>query len=300
MKVLSFGEILWDVINGVEHLGGAPFNFAAHIARCGHESFMVSRLGRDDLGKRAFQLSAEYGVDGRLIQWDGSHPTGIVDVTLTDGQPDYFIRQNTAYDYIDAEETSAALRNLHFDVFYFGSLSQRSPESAKALFRILSEKQFNYILYDVNLRKHGFTQDIIRKSLSVCSIFKLNTEEVPVISTMLAGTSLPLESFCTFLKSGYPQLRLIIITASEKGCYVFDQRLSAIDGKRVDVCDAVGAGDAFSASFMHVYAGTHDPVAAARVANQIGAFVASKEGPIPVYTPEIRTLLSRAVTPAGV
>ena len=50
MKVLAFGEILWDVINGVEHLGGAPFNFAAHMAQCGHETFMVSRLGMDELG----------------------------------------------------------------------------------------------------------------------------------------------------------------------------------------------------------------------------------------------------------
>jgi fructokinase len=31
--VVSFGEILWDVIEGVPHLGGAPFNFAAHCVR---------------------------------------------------------------------------------------------------------------------------------------------------------------------------------------------------------------------------------------------------------------------------
>ena len=27
--IVAFGEILWDVIDGVPHLGGAPFNFAA-------------------------------------------------------------------------------------------------------------------------------------------------------------------------------------------------------------------------------------------------------------------------------
>ena len=30
--MVAFGEILWDVIDGVPHLGGAPFNFAAHAA----------------------------------------------------------------------------------------------------------------------------------------------------------------------------------------------------------------------------------------------------------------------------
>jgi fructokinase len=32
MKVLAFGEILWDIIEKEEHLGGAPFNFIAHTA----------------------------------------------------------------------------------------------------------------------------------------------------------------------------------------------------------------------------------------------------------------------------
>ena len=36
--VVSFGEILWDVIGGVPYLGGVPFNFAAHFAQgCSHE-----------------------------------------------------------------------------------------------------------------------------------------------------------------------------------------------------------------------------------------------------------------------
>ena len=159
------------------------------------------------------------------------------------------------------------------------------------MFSILAEKKFEHIFYDVNLRKNGYSEEIIRKSLSACSIFKLNTDEVAVISTMLAGSLLPLEDFCGLLKSTYPRLGLIVITASEKGCYVFDQKLMAIPGKAVEVSDAVGAGDAFSASFMHVYSRQRDPAEAAKVANQVGAFVASKEGPIPLYSPEVSQLL---------
>ena len=29
MDVVALGEILWDVIDGVSHICGAPFNFAA-------------------------------------------------------------------------------------------------------------------------------------------------------------------------------------------------------------------------------------------------------------------------------
>ena len=34
-KVLSYGEILWDVIDGQAKIGGAPFNLAGHLARLG-------------------------------------------------------------------------------------------------------------------------------------------------------------------------------------------------------------------------------------------------------------------------
>jgi fructokinase len=291
MKVLAFGEILWDIINGIEHLGGAPFNFAAHAAQCGNESYMISRLGKDALGKRAFQLSKEYGVDTTFIQWDDLFPTGTVDVTLTNGQPDYFIREQVAYDHISARDIVTSLKDLQFDVFYFGSLSQRSPVSAEALFAILSSNRFKHIFYDVNLRKNGFTENVIRKSLAACTIFKLNSDEVNVISKLLWDSVLPVEQFCFSLKSRFPNINLVVVTASEKGCYVFEDHLITVPGTLVEVSDAVGAGDAFSAAFMHVYASTGDAFKAAQVANKVGAFVATKHGAIPVYSTAIAAML---------
>lgn len=35
MKVLSFGELLWDIIEGKPYIGGAPFNLACHLAKMG-------------------------------------------------------------------------------------------------------------------------------------------------------------------------------------------------------------------------------------------------------------------------
>ena len=46
MRILSVGEILWDVIGPTEHLGGAPLNFAAHIQKLGHEVFLLERRRR--------------------------------------------------------------------------------------------------------------------------------------------------------------------------------------------------------------------------------------------------------------
>jgi fructokinase len=291
---LAFGEILWDVINGSEHLGGAPFNFAAHMAQCGNESFIISRLGSDFLGMRAFNKSKAYNVNVSLIEWDELYPTGTVDVALKDGQPEYTIRQEVAYDFIKAEAAMPMLEKYKFDIFYFGSLAQRNSTSSETLSKILSAGRFKHIFYDVNLRKAGYTENIVRNSLSACTIFKLNADEVPVISEIFTGTTLSHENFCKCIKALYPNIRIIIITASEKGCFIFvEGGLVFCPGTPVQVTDAVGAGDAFSACFMHVYASVGDARIAARAANEVGAFVATKHGAIPEYSSTIKELLNK-------
>ena len=79
MKVLSFGEILWDIIEGKAHLGGAPLNFAAHSAQCGAESYMISRLGEDEYGQKAYKKLEELNVNISTVQFDSLHPTGTVE-----------------------------------------------------------------------------------------------------------------------------------------------------------------------------------------------------------------------------
>ncbi len=291
MKVLAFGEILWDIIEGREHLGGAAFNFAAHMAQCGNSAHIISRVGRDSLGDTAINESIAYGVDASFIQRDDSFPTGVVDVTLTEGQPQYVIRPDAAFDYISADPILPRLEVKYVDVFYFGSLAQRNVISEQALYRILSGNNFKHIFYDVNLRKSCYSEKIIRNSLAACTILKLNKEEVRTVSQLITGYQLSEDAFCRWVKSLYPTIRLIIITASESGCFIYESDLLYVPGTPVTVCDAVGSGDAFSASFMHMYAASGDAVMAARAANQVGAFVTTQAGAIPKYSPKIASIL---------
>ena len=97
---MAFGEILWDVIDGVPHIGGAPFNFAAHVAKCGLTSSIISSVGEDDLGRRAKEQVAALGVDGTFVSVHPSLPTGTVNVTLNNGIPSYEIVKPVAWDEI--------------------------------------------------------------------------------------------------------------------------------------------------------------------------------------------------------
>jgi fructokinase len=289
MKVLAFGEILWDIIDGHEHLGGAPFNFAAHSVQCGDEAFIISRLGNDALGRRAFDQCKQHGVNTSLIQWDDDHGTGTVDVRLNNGQPDYTINKNVAYDFISNTPQLKSIGTDYFDVFYFGSLAQRNPVSSETLQSILRQCSFKHIFYDVNLRKEGYSAEIINWSLSAASIFKLNHEEVPVLSSLLFNQKLTNDLFCMKVCLKFPNLKLVIITAAEKGCYVFyDGKLNHTPCASVKVADAVGAGDAFSAAFMNTISKHNNPIEASRVANMVGGFVASQPGAIPSYPNELQ------------
>ncbi|MEL7006095.1 MAG: PfkB family carbohydrate kinase, partial [Bacteroidota bacterium] len=138
MKVISFGEILWDIIEGAYHIGGAPFNFAAHLTQCGADVAMISRLGKDEIGKRAFQAVCDLSVGTKYLQWDTKHPTGTVNVFLQNGQPTYTIHPEVAYDYIDFENLKlAGLLEDEIDIFSFGTLAQRHEKSRNTLNQIL-------------------------------------------------------------------------------------------------------------------------------------------------------------------
>jgi fructokinase len=286
MKVLAFGEILWDIIKDEEFVGGAPFNFAAHSAQCGNEAYIISRVGDDRLGAKAIDLCRTFQVKSQFVQIDPNHPTGVVDVVLAKGQPDYSIREDVAYDYIEAKGVED-LDDQAFDVLYFGSLAQRS-RSASALDWILENHKFPFVFYDVNIRKSLDHGRILKRSLPRCNIVKMNTEEVSVVSAALNVQDVSDEDVCHKLVETYPNINVIIITAAEKGCFVFyGGHFYYIPGIPVVVEDAIGAGDAFSAAFMNEYFRTGDPVGAASVANRVGGFVASRRGPIPMYTEEI-------------
>ena len=53
ITVAGIGEILWDVLEDNEKLGGAPINFAYHINALGGRGIPISTVGEDERGRRA-------------------------------------------------------------------------------------------------------------------------------------------------------------------------------------------------------------------------------------------------------
>ena len=105
IRALTFGEALFDIIEGSAHLGGAPLNLAAHLAKLGAKTAVITAVGKDEFGKILLARAEEMGIDTSYILIDENRPTGAVSVKLEDeGIPIFTINEGVAWDAITPDE----------------------------------------------------------------------------------------------------------------------------------------------------------------------------------------------------
>lgn len=292
-RLLSFGEVLWDIIEGKPHIGGAPFNLAAHAVRCRMESYLVTRVGADELGRRALSEIDRLNVKRKYVEAGGAHPTGTVTVTLSDkGQPSYVIHENVAWDFINVNRVAAAaLLPEHFDVVCFGTLVQREKTSRESLRRVLTSLKSVPAFYDVNIRQNFYSKKIVVEGLKRATVLKLNDGEVHTLARLVFRKDMTVPDFARAIQGDFP-VKVVLVTMGAKGCLVAEGgTVVKIKGYIVRVSDTVGSGDAFSAAFLSGWLQGKSAVEAAEMGNVLGAYVASRRGAIPDYNDEIRNAL---------
>ena len=282
-KILAFGEVLFDVIEGQYHLGGASLNVAAHLAKLGNEAYLISAAGNDQLGTSVLETVQQYGIQTNFIS-ENTFPTGTVDVTLKNGQPSYIIHENVAWDYITLSDSKyAEISATNWDCFYFGLLSQRSKTNHETLEKLFAQNHFTEVFFDVNIRQNFYSKEGIEWSLSKATIFKLNDEEIDLISKLLYHEKLEMKTFAQKVATDF-QLKLIIITQGADGASVLDgNELIKVEGFPAKVIDTVGAGDSFSSAFLNFYLAGMHVSEAVKIGCKLGALVASSSGAVPSY-----------------
>ena len=244
--VAGIGELLWDVLPTGKQVGGAPCNFAFHAMQAGCESFVFSAVGSDQPGDELLSALARLNINCEFIQCN-SFPTGTVTVTLNEkGHPQYVIHENTAWDNI-LFNTKTETKIKELDAVCFGSLGQRNPISAATIQRVLiTVKPGCMKVFDINLRQHFYSPEIILKSLEFATILKLNDEELPLLSDLFVLTG-EVKNQLTQLLDRF-NLRTIVYTMGEKGSIIMTgNEYSFLESPKVVVADTVGAGDSFTA-----------------------------------------------------
>ena len=287
-EIICIGEILWDVFDDAELIGGATFNFAAHAARLGHQVTLISAVGKDERGRRALKRAAELGLPDRYVRVADAHPTGHVTVFLDDeGQPDFTIHRPAAYDMVRIEDRDLEeLAALGPDWIYFGTLHQMNDNSRSQTQRLLDAIPDARRFYDINLRKESHTPSLIEDLLSQATILKINDEEVRMVEEMFGQAHVSMKGFAERAAELYG-LEAVCITKGDKGsALLLDGNFTDAPGYPVRVADAVGAGDAFGAAFIHGLSQGGPPDQVIDFANRVGALIASKGGAVPEWTVE--------------
>ena len=298
MKIVSVGEILWDLVEGREFLGGAPLNFALHAARLGHQALMVSAVGEDDRGSRSLAEISARALRTDFISRVPGHPTGTVTVKMSQhGVPDYVIHRPAAYDFpvIDAAALNA-IASPPPDWIYFGTLQQLSPAAQQLLQTILAAAPSARRCYDINLRGDSYTPGLIQNLLSAADVLKLNEDEVSEIAGLLPSpvhasgrnqADTNLEQFCRRVSVVF-NLEAVCVTRGAKGCVLLlrnsDEYVTA-NAPSITVADTIGAGDAFCAALVHGMGLNWPARQIAGFASCVGALVASRYGGSPEWHP---------------
>lgn len=245
-NLLIFGEVLYDCFpTGERILGGAPFNVAWHLQAFGDAPQLISRIGDDALGKKILSTMATWGMSLSGIQVDPIHQTGHVDVKFIHDEPHYTITPDSAYDFIDHHPID---HESESSILYHGTLGLRNEVSRNALSELIQELEPSIFL-DVNLRAPWWKKEEVYSWIKKARWVKLNEDELRALGFASSDKNKAMADFQ--IAFGIEQL---ILTSGKKGATVRtrDGRIYHKTPERVShIADTVGAGDAFSAMYIH-------------------------------------------------
>ncbi len=283
LRILCFGEVLWDCVGDQRHPGGAPLNVAYHLHKMGCEARIVSAVGRDAAGDEMLQYFDSRGLSTEFVQRHPTLPTSTVDVVVEAGQPRYTIHENVAWDEIQfAEAVVRATQESH--AIIYGTLASRRETTRQTLEALLAIENPLRII-DVNLRPPFDESALVLALVRKADWIKLNEGEVEKLTGRSVGAGQLAEAVAALseLTGG----KRICVTQGEHGATAWDDfNVVQEPSPKVTVCDTIGAGDAFTAAFAHGIltepVATHLP-AILRRANRLGSIVAALPGGQPEY-----------------
>lgn len=305
--ILGLGELLWDVLPEGPRLGGAPANFSVMAGRLGNHAVLLSRIGRDDLGRLALDRLEPMPVDTSFVETDPGHETGRVTVYFESGQPHYTIHQPAAWDFLELSDEWVRLA-ARADAICFGSLAQRSLESRQTIQTLAAQTSSKCVrVFDVNLRAPFYSGEVIQESLELATVLKMNDAEVPLVPGLLGlsgATELSpgapgldsLRQGAERLLSEFPTLEMMAVTRGGHGSLLVTRdEWHEHPGIAVRVADTIGAGDAFTAALTHYLLRGADLHTLNEAGNRWGSWVASQSGAMPALTDEVRDGIVAAI-----
>ncbi|MBC8767668.1 carbohydrate kinase [Arenibacter sp. BSSL-BM3] len=282
LKVICFGEVLFDNFPTHSKIGGAPLNVSLRLQSYGVDVSTISSVGDDVDGKKIIKYLNSCGVNTDGIQVSSNYGTGQVNVVLNDkGVASYDIAYPVAWDKIlPINIYENQLKET--DIFIYGSLACRDNTSSTTLKQLLEIAK--YKVFDVNLRAPHYTKKLILELMQHANFVKFNDDELYEVAEYLGSKYNSMEQTIVFVAQ-QTQTETICVTKGAYGAVLYHQNIFYYNsGYRIKVLDTVGSGDSFLASVIYKLFNGEGPQAAIDFGCAVGAMVAKSEGANPIFT----------------
>jgi len=314
--ILGIGELLWDLlpadnkVNGGAakqaspngSLGGAPANFTVMAGRLGSHAIILSRIGRDELGREAVARLDPLPADTEYLQVDPIHGTGVGTVDFKDGQPQFVIHEPAAWDFMELTDDWVRLAE-RADAICFGSLAQRALESRQTIQTLAAQTKSECVrVFDVNLRTPFYSSEVIQESLELASVMKMSDVELPLVLGLLGlptsdcDDPAALRCGAERLLAEFPTLRMVAVTRGSRGSLLVTRDdAHEHPGVPTKVADTIGAGDAFAAAMTTYLMRGADLATINAAGNRWGSWVASQVGAMPPLPGDVRARMTSMI-----
>jgi len=279
LSIVCFGEVLFDVFPTHIKIGGAPLNVALRLASLGVNSNIISRIGKDTIGRELIDYVRTNGVNTATIQVDEIFNTGEVIVKLNEkGSASYTINYPVAWDKIVCiPEDEIMVKKA--DALVFGSLVCRDSISQNSLLEIINYAK--YAVFDVNLRAPFYAKEILLNLMMQSDFIKFNDDELYEISASMNSPYRSLEQNILFIAEQTNTKHICVTKGSHGAVLYYNEKMYYNSGYKIDVVDTVGSGDSFLAGLLSELLINSNPQEAINFACALGAIVAKNEGANP-------------------
>lgn len=264
--VTALGELLIDFTeNGISsqgnplfeaNPGGAPCNVLALLAKLGHKTAFIGKVGKDFFGTQLKDAIQEVGICADYLCMDTEvHTTLALVHTFPDGDRDFSFYRNPGADMMLTVDEVPEDLITGSRIFHFGTLSMTHEGVRAATKKALDIAKENHVTisFDPNLRPPLWNsldeaKEQVLYGLGYCDVLKISDNEIE----WLTGEG-DYTNGVSWIKERFPDIKLILVSMGKEGsrAYYGDMMVEAAACINEKTIETTGAGDTFCGCVLH-------------------------------------------------
>jgi len=284
---VCIGHILYDTRSFVEEfpkpdkmsfvkgvithsIGGSATNVACNLSKLGMKTALIGKIGYDDHGQYLLEQLKFYGVESKYVKITTEKPTGVSMIVIDkSGEPLMFEMVGANEPLHKSEIPKEAIKNsshLHMS----GTTLETLAYAAR-----LAKRMKKTVSFDPGRSKsrEGFKKLFpILKNVDV-----LITTRVE-LTRIVSHPEYEFQKALEFLRKKLKSKMILVKGGKDKTLVYLDKKAFSVSTIEVKVVDTIGAGDAFTAGFLHKFLRKEKIEECVKFANACGALKVTREG----------------------